>query len=431
MTSVLFGMLPAFAVRNIDLRSSMASRVIGGGERLGLRQALIAGEVALTVVLLAGSGLLIRTLIHLETLPAGFNPQGLLAGKASLDDARYRDPAAIGRLFRDSIAAMRRIPGVENAAIGLSLPYERALNDAITLPSGPNAGQRVITGMAYVTPGYFETLEVRLCAGRTVTAADRRGTQAVAVVNRSFARKFFGTDNVVGRTADREGILIIGVVDDVALPPHSEHINDPLASEPMMYIPAAQADPRMLALVHVWFQPSWIVRTGGPITGLTGQMQGALANADPGLPFLGFYAMKDLEAKTLTTQRVEVALLGTMAGLALLLSAVGIFALVANIVAQRTREIGIRIALGSSVRQVMARVSWAGVRAAGSGLGTGLLLCIGALRVMRSVLYGVGVYDATSLIAVVGTLALVTLLATAVPALRVTRIDPAQALREE
>ena len=128
LTSILFGMLPALAVRRVDLRSSIASRALAGGERLRQRQVLIAGEIALTVVLLAGSGLLIRTLIHLETLPPGFNANGLMVAKASLDDARFHDPAAFRRLLDESIAAMRQIPGVENAGVALSLPYERILN---------------------------------------------------------------------------------------------------------------------------------------------------------------------------------------------------------------------------------------------------------------------------------------------------------------
>jgi len=430
-TSVLFGMLPAMAVRKVDLRSSMANRAVAGGERLRLRQALITGEVALTVVLLAGSSLLIRTLIHLETLPPGFNPQGVMTAKSSLDDARYRDAAIFDLLFRDSVAAMQRIPGVKNAGAGLSIPYERALNDGIKLTSGPNAGQQVITGLAYVTPGYFEALEIPLFAGRTFTSSDRRDAQSVAVVNRSFARKFFGTESVVGRAADQDGTLIVGVVDDVALPPHTANMNDPLGSEPMMYIPASQVDPRMIAVVHVWFQPSWIVRTAAPVEGLPAQMQRALASVDPALPFSGFYRMNDLLAETLATQRVEVALLSAMAGLALLLSAVGIFALVASLVAQRTREIGIRIALGSTVRQAMIHVSGSGVRASSIGLLLGLLLCAGTLRAMRSVLYGVGVYDAPSILAAVAMLSLVTLLAATIPALRIAGIDPASTLRDE
>ena len=141
--------------------------------------------------------------------------------------------------------------------------------------------------------------------------------------------------------------------------------------------------------------------------------------------------MSDLQAETLSMQRIEVALLTTMAGLALLLSGVGIFALVANLVTQRTREIGIRIALGATIRQAMAHVSGSGVRASAAGLVLGLLLCVGALRAMRSLLYGVGAFDLPSILAVLATLAAVTGLAATIPALRIARIDPAKTLREE
>ena len=220
LTSVLFGMLPTLALRRIDLRSFMATRTIAGLERLGLRQALIVSEVALTVVLLVASGLLIRSLIHLQSLPPGFNPQGVMTAKASLDDARYRDPAAFDRLLNQSTSAMERIPGVQSAAVGLSLPYERALNNGITLGSGPQMGQQVMSGELYVTPSYFATLEIPLLAGRSFTGSDRRGTQPVAIVNRSFVRKYFLGVNPVGQALDKQGTIIVGVAEDVALPPH-------------------------------------------------------------------------------------------------------------------------------------------------------------------------------------------------------------------
>jgi putative ABC transport system permease protein len=428
LTSVLFGMLPALASGRVDLRSSMTSRGAAAGQSVRLRQALIAGEVALTVVLLAGSGLLIRSLIHLETLPPGFNPQGVITAKASLDDARYQDRVAFQQLMSSSVAAMQRIPGVEAAGVGLSLPFERALNGGVLLHDGPRAEKMIGSDTLYATPGFFEALEMKLIAGRTFTVADGPKGQPVAIINNSFAHKFYPGLNPIGLTVDK-GTTIVGVVSDVQLTSGLNPIA-PLQSEETIYLPAAQVGTGMLG-VHVWFQPSWVVRTAGPVEGLTAQMQKALAGVDPALPFSGFYRMSDLQAEALSEQRVEVALLGTMAGLALLLSAVGIFALVASLVTQKTREIGIRIALGSTIRQAMTHVSSSGVRAAGIGLALGLVLCVITLRTMRSILYGVGVYDAPSLLAVVGMLAAVTLLAATIPVLRVARIDPAITLREE
>ncbi len=352
LTSVLFGMLPALATRRIDLRSSMASRGVGSTERQRLRQTLIGGEVAFTVLLLAGSGLLVRTLVHLETLPPGFNPHGVMTARASLNDVRYDNPPVFRKLLNESTAAMRRIPGVESAAVGLSLPFEPTLNDEFTLADGKETDEKIGADFVYVTPGYFKTLQIPLLVGRRFTRSDGPNAQPVAIVNHAFAEKFYHGANPVGRTLNK-GLVIVGMVGDVQLSSNLDPIA-PLQTEETVYISAAQmTQPAELAMIHTWIQPSWIVRTTGPVQGLTGDMQRALASAAPSLPFSGFYSMNDLQAKTLATQRIEVALLSAMAALALLLSAVGIFSLVASLVAQKTREIGIRRALGATQRSIL------------------------------------------------------------------------------
>ena len=429
LTSILFGMIPALSVRRFDLRSAIANRATSGSHQLRLRQALIVSEVALTVVLLAASGLLIRTLIHLQTLPPGFDSAGVMTARASLDDARFHDPAAFRKLLDESTTAMRQIPRVQHAAVGLSLPYERSLNSGVTLRDGKEAGQRVMTSEVYITPDYFGALQIPILMGRAFTDADGPNSQRVAIVNRTFVRKFFNGASPLGHYVDKD-TMIVGVVEDVAIEPGLDP-TAPLSAEQSMYIPATQVDGQSLSLLHIWFQPSWIVRTAGPVEGLTAQMQRALASIDSNLPFSGFFGMRDLLAKALATQRVEVALLSAMAALALLLSAVGVFALVANIVAQKTREIGIRMALGSTIRQAMVNIGGPGVRASALGLILGLVLCAGALRAIRSVLYGVGVYDAPTILSVVLILASVTIIAGTVPTLRIARIDPAQTLRDE
>lgn len=286
-----------------------------------------------------------------------------------------------------------------------------------------------MSGLVYVTPDYFSALQIPLIAGRYFTESDGPKTQHVAIINQTFVRKFFHDENPIGRHLLKD-VVIVGVVRDVAMEPGIDAVA-PLMAEQTMYVPAAQVPARQLTLTHMWFQPSWIVRTSRPIEGLTAQMQGALASVDPDLPFSGFYRMQDLLAKALVMQRVEVALLSTLAALALILSAVGIFALVANLVTQRTREIGIRMALGSTIHEAILHVGVPGVRASAIGLVIGLSLCAGVLRVMHSVLYGVGVYDAPAIISAVVLLAAVSTVAMSVPALRIARIDPAQTLREE
>jgi hypothetical protein len=324
---------------------------------------------------------------------------------------------------------MRQIPGVTCAAVGLSLPYERALvYGGFEISDGQEAGQNASADEVYVTPDYFAALQIPLLAGRAFSDEDTPRTQRVGIVNHAFARKFLHGD-AVGRHLAGD-ILVVGVVGDVTMVPGLD-AQAPIVSEETLYVPAAQMEARSLSLLHVWFQPSWIVHTSGPIEGLTAQMQRALASVDPALPFSGFYRMQDLLAKTLVMQRTEVALLGTIAALALALSSVGIFSLVANIVAQKTREIGIRMALGSTIREAVLNVGTPAMRAAAVGLAIGLILSAATLRALRSALYGIGVYDARTLVTVVLVLIAVTLIATAIPALRVARIDPARTLRDE
>jgi ABC-type antimicrobial peptide transport system permease subunit len=228
--------------------------------------------------------------------------------------------------------------------------------------------------------------------------------------------------------------LIVGVVEDTVGSTAGGLTDDraPLTSQQAVYYPAAQiANGDFLGVVHAWFQPSWIVRTEHSMDSVSAEMQRAMASVDPNLPFSGFYSMNDLMAKTLAIQRIEVVLLTTMASLALLLSAVGIFALVANIVLQKKREIGIRMALGSTITQAMVQIARSGVIASLEGVAAGLLLAAAALPAIRGALFGVGVYDAPTIAAIVATLLLVTVLAATLPTLRIATIDPATTLREE
>ncbi len=435
-TSLIFGVLPALAVRRVDLRSSLSAggRSVAGGSGKA-RRLLIGGEVALTVVLLAAAGLLVRTLVHLETLPPGFDPHNVMTAKASLNDARYRNAAAFQSVLTESIAAMKRIPGVEDAAVGLSAPYERGLNTGVVIQDGPRAGAPdTASSTSYVTPGYFRVLRIPILAGRAFTDSDSAGSEPVALVNESFARKFFHKRDPVGQhfeiseRAGEQPVTIVGIVQNVVKEP-GVYGNAPLATESVFYIPAAQV--KHPASWHVWFQPSWIVRTRGSVPGLTASMQKALASVDPDLPFSGFYSMDDLMDRELQTQRIEVLLLSVLAGLALLLSAVGIFALVSNLVVQRKREIGIRIALGASFRDAIRQVAWSGVTAACLGAAAGLTCSFFVLRVMKSALYGVRPSDPVTLTLVPLLLMAVAGLASLLPALRITRIDPATTLRAE
>jgi len=433
LTSLLFGALPALQTRRVDLRSAItigSHSVARGSSRL--RQALITGEVALTVVLLTGAGLLIRTLVYFETYPPGFDATNVMTAKASLDDARYHETNVFHTLLERSVAALKQIPGVENAAVGLSVPYERGLNDGLTILDGKFAGKQWGSSLSYVTPEYFDAFRIPVLLGRAITAGDTATSQPVAIVNKDFARHFFDEPNPIGWHFRVEGqtYTIVGVAGNVAKQPGMRQ-DSPLGVEPVFYVPVTQMDQGLVNMAHVWYQPSWIVRTSRPLQGITEAMQKALAQADPNLPFSGFYSMKDILAENLIVQRAQVLLLSVLAGLALLLSAIGIYGLVSNLVAQRTREIGIRLALGAQLREVMLEVGNSGIAASGAGLAVGLGLAFGAVRVLQSQVYGVRIYDPLTLISVSLFLALLAFVASLLPTLHIARIHPAEILRTE
>jgi len=432
-TSLLFGALPALQTRRVDLRSSIAAgskAVVGGTGRT--RQWLIGAEVALTVVLLAAAGLLVRTLVHLETLPPGFDPKNVMTAKASLDDARYHDPAAFQSLMQKSIAAMKQLPGVEDAAVGLSVPYDNTLNDYIHIVDGKLAATAESISLSYVTPEYFSTLRIPFLAGRPFADSDTLSSQLVAIVNPSFGKRYYNDPSPVGRhfRSGKDVYTIIGVVGDVQDQSNVER-NAPIGTEPIFYVPASQASEGLLETAHTWYQPSWIVRTRGPIQGLTESMQRTLAEVDPDLPFSGFYSMQQILDEQLQMQRIQVLLLTALGSLALVLSAIGIYSLVSNLVVQRTREIGIRIALGSTIQEAMIHVGSSGLVAAGTGLVAGIALSFLAMRALASEIYGVKTYDPITFSAVLLILALIALVASFLPTLRISRIQPADTLRAE
>jgi predicted permease len=433
--SLFFGLLPALSARRIDVQTTLASggsRSIAQAGGTGTRYALIVGEVALTVVLLTVAGLLIRTLVYLRTLPPGFNPENVVVAKASLDDARYNDRAGFLKLLDQSTAAMQNIPGVESAAVGLSVPYETALNYSVKVADGAQAGDEDMTNLVYVTPGYFPTLQIPLRAGRLLAASDTSASQFVAVVNAAFARKYLARENSVGRhlLSDGNTIEIVGITANVVTPPGFTD-GGPIVAEPTMYVPATQMPTQLVNLAHVWLQPNWIVRTRAKLPGLTQQMEQALSGVDPDLPISGFYGMNEVLAEALLLQHVEVGLLTALAGLALLLSSVGIYGLVSNLVSQRTRELGIRMALGCTVRGAMFEVSRTGITATGAGLAVGMVMSFVAVKALRSQLFGVALYDPLTLCAVCAVLALVALLAAVLPTFRIASIDPAETLRAQ
>ena len=430
LTSLLFGLAPALQTTRLDIRSVLmeAGRSVAGGRRRWFRNALVAAEVALSLVLLVGAGLMLRTLSYLDGLNPGFDTRNVISAQVSLQDARYKTSAAVNRLYSESLERIRHIPGVESAAVALTLPYERPLNDGFRILDGDDRSMRGSEAV-YVTPGYFETMRIPVLRGREFLDSDTPQSAPVVVVSESFAAKYFHGTEAVGRHLTSGEI--VGVVGDVQQHSGLYQNHGPISVEPTLYSPASQTSDGAMQLIHTWFSPKWVIRASGPIGSLTAQIQRAVAGVDSQLPIASFQTIDDLQAHITSSQRYRAALFSIFAGLALLLAAVGIYGSISQSITQRTHELGVRMALGASARQTIASVMKPGILLALLGAGAGYLLSRAAVRFLEHLLWGVRPTDPVAFAAAAAILLLAAAVASLAPALRILRLDPAQTLRNE
>jgi predicted permease len=432
-TSLIFGLVPALATSRLDIRTvlNQSGRGIAGARRPWTRGTLVAAQVALSLVLLISAGLTVRTLVWLNALNPGFDTRNVLAAEASLQDARYQTTAAVNRLYTQTLERMRRIPGVQSAAAALTLPYERPLNDGFQLVDAnnrdPQGGEFV-----YSTPTYFETMRIPIVAGRALRDSDTPQSMHVVVVSQSFARKYFHGD-ALGRhlKSGKEISEIVGICGDVQQHSGLDRDQGPLSVEPTVYLPVSQLDDGFVQLVHTWFSPKWVIRTSGPSASLNARIQAAVAEVDPRLPIAHFRTVDELRNVQTGSQRYLAALFSILAGLALLLAAVGLYGLISQSVAQRRHEIGVRLALGATARQTITGVIRPAILLSIAGIGAGLGMSFVAVRFLRAMLWGVRQTDPVTFAATSAILLLVATLASVAPALRILRMDPAETLRSE
>lgn len=430
-TSVLFGLAPAMQASRVNLRAALVesgSGSIAGHARGWRRRSLVLVEIALGVVLLVGAGLLLRTFQHLVTLRGGFDATNVVTATFSLQDARYRTSDRVAQLFDQTLARMRDVPGVEHAAVALTLPFERALNNGFRFVGGASQGQIVNT--TYVTPAYFDALRIPVVRGRALTSADSKTSAPVIVVNQAFVRRYSADQDPVGRQMSSSGAVrtIVGVVGDVQQKVSFGNFG-PIAPTPAAYVPASQLASEFFTQVHTWFSPSWIVRLNARQEGVVAQMEKAVRGVDPLLPFAKVRTLDEVRGEAVSTQRAQAMLSGSLAALALLLAAVGLYGLVASSVAERTREFGIRMALGATARQAVAAAAAPGAALGAVGVALGLLGARLAATTMRSLVWGVSVGDPMTFAVAAAIVFLVALVATIVPALRIVRLNPIRALR--
>ncbi len=426
LTGLLLGFVPAWQASRASAAETLkdSSRGSSGGRHASrFRSALLVAEVALSLVLLVGAALLIDSFRRLQRVDPGFRPENITTFTLGLPPAQYPDTERQAQFFEQLIARLRTLPGVTQVAGVSGLPISGGGPASPAAPDGqalPPLQERAIPARRSTTPGYFETLGIPLKAGRDFTWRDRAGTPNVVIVNESLAKRMFGTDNPLGRklitgiaSIPRE---VVGVVGDfrgqnLATPPNSQ-----------MFYPGAQIDGALLSIV---------VRSPRSAASLRAELIAAVHALDPSLPVNDVQSFTFLLAQAVADRRLSVLLLGGFAVLALVLSGMGIYSVIAYGVAQRTHEFGIRMALGAEPAAVVRLVMKEGLRLVVIGLGVGLVAAFGLTRLMSKLLYGVSATDPWVFIGVSVFLAVVTAAACLLPALKATKVDPMTALRAE
>jgi predicted permease len=437
LAAVTFGIVPAIHATRVDVQTGLrdgGTRGASAGTGGWTRRGLVVAEVALGLVLLVGAGLLTRTFVTLNSLEPGFDLTNVVSASASLEDSRYQTREQVQQLFERSLERIAATPGVESAAVSLGLPYERILNLGFRPRDGAAAsqtGRNFITNVTYVTPGYFRTLRMPLRDGRDITDADRDGAPPVVVVNEAFQRIYYPSDGALDRTlaiaaAERR---IVGIVGDVQQGQSGFGDGGPIRTTPIVYLPVAQTPAATLNLVHTWFSPTWIVRASGPVAGMEQTLRAAVTAVDPQLPLASVRSMAEVRSRATASQRFMMVLAGLLAGASMLLAAIGIHGLIASSITERTREIGIRMALGSSAARAMRAVTLPGIVLTLIGLAVGAVIARASTSYIASLLWGVEPDDPATYAIVAALLLAVAVVASVLPALRILRLDPAQTLR--
>jgi predicted permease len=430
----IFALVPMLMAGRLARQEALAARGLKGVAGPGAgwaRRALLVGQVTIAVVLLAGAGLLLRTYVNLVSLEPGFDPTGVQAVRVSFQDARYETRDAVASTLQEGADRLRRLPGAVSAGATLGLPYERLLNLGFQVLDGGVDPKPPITNLAYVTEGFFETMKMPMVQGRGIDETDRADSNPVVVVNEAFAREYLTDGWVLGRRlatggAERE---IVGVVGDAQQRPSWGDFSAPIRPQPSVYIPVSQTSDGFLQLVHGWFAPAWVVRLDGAVDRRA--IEEAIAGVDPLLPLAAVESLEEVRNDTLAPQRLLMVLLASMATAAVFLAALGIHGLVAASVNERTREMGIRVALGATPGATLRAIAIPAMVLAGVGAVLGCLGAAGATRIMASMLFGVSAVDPATFAGVVALLLLVAAVASLLPALRILRLDPATSLRAE
>ncbi|MFY9571091.1 MAG: ABC transporter permease, partial [Blastocatellia bacterium] len=424
-TGVIFGVAPAIYGSRVNLNESLkeaGGRASGGRVSTRMRSALIVFETASALVLLIGAGLLIVSFIRLLNAPPGFNPEGVVVARTSMPTERYPKIEFGKSMYKRALDGIAALPGVETVSVASNLPLADEWVIGFRI-EGEDQNSFHTASNNWVSNDYFRSMGIQLIQGRGFTDDDRPGMPPVVAVNQAFALKFWPGEDPIGKRIRWGGwgvewLTVTGVVGDVRVS-SLEKEPAPAAYMPIFQIPRTRR--------NVVF----IARTSGDPSALVSPMRDQIRGVDEELPVYDVRTMNNVIAESVEQRRFAMLLISTFAGVALLLASVGLYAVMSNLVAQRTREIGIRVALGARRVDVLKMVVRQGGLLALTGVGVGLVCSLALTRTIESLLFGVSAREPLVFVVVSSALTVVALVACLVPARRAAKVDPMIALRYE
>jgi putative ABC transport system permease protein len=423
---VLFGLAPAWQATRLDLNEALKQGGRSGSVRnSGLRRVFVVAEVALALMLLIGAGLMIRTMIRLQGLEIGFEPENVLTMRTSMPRQKYAELPKRAAFYQQVLERVKTLPGVTAAAYTTSPPLVwRGGTNGISVEGRPPAAMD--SNHRQISPDYFRAMGIPLREGRLFNEYDKPDTQSVAIINETMARQFWGGEPALGKRfkiggydSPRPWTTVVGIVGDV----RQMGLDVPIKAE--MYFPAQQID-------MFWASPTYlVVKTASDPTGFVAGLRREVWAIDKDQPISNVKLMDEILADEVSSRQMQMVLFAAFAALALLLASLGIYGVLSYNVTQRTSEIGIRLALGAQPRDVWRMVASDGMRLATLGIGIGLGAAFALTRVMASLLFNVSATDPMTFVAVPLVLFGVSLFACYLPARRATKVDPLVALRYE